>query len=249
MDRPARLEDVVAGNVARLRQAESLTQEQLARLLRLHGLPWDRSTVAGVETQGRQVRLTEAVALCAALSVSMTDLVVPAAGDVTIDEGTWSAGYLRAVIEGDEDYSGAEYTSPEQKASNRFAVSVMETESRRRQAVVENLRARWDLDPKVTRGRMKSILGDDDPMDKAVAERIGKRTQLYVTPGDVKLAAERVWGRSVLEERDRRVAERPGNVQAVRGRVTRELESELEQVIEEAATRAAAKLGQLIEED
>jgi hypothetical protein len=75
---------------------------------------------------------------------------------------------------------------------------------------------------------------------QAVADRIYKRTPLGVTPADVKLAAQRVWGARFLDERERRVAERAGNVQAVRGRVTRDLEAELEQAIEEAADRAAS---------
>jgi transcriptional regulator with XRE-family HTH domain len=244
MEQPPHLESVIASNVARLREARSLTQDQLAQGLLLHGLRWDRATVAMVETDRRKVRLTEAVVLCAALDVSMADLVTPPGDAVTVDTGTWSASYLRAVVERDEDYSGAEYTSPAQKAVNRLALAALETHSQWRTRAVKNLEARWDLDPNIRRGEMKRILGHDDPMDTAVAARIENRTLLGVAPGDVKLAALRIWGRSFHDERERRAAERPGNRQAVRGRITRKLEVELEQAIEEAADRAAERLGQ-----
>jgi len=244
MASPPQLESVVASNVARLRQAESLTQEQLAYLLRVHGLPWDRATVAGVETGRRKVRLTEAVVLCAVLGVSMADLVAPPGDAVAVDQGSWTAGYLRAVVEGDRDYTGPEYTSAAQKVAYRRLDSALEAQSQWRAEAVKNMSARWDLDPhKITHGEVKGFLRHGDPMDTAIAGRIENRTRLGVTPGDVRLAAQRTWGRPFLEERDSRVAERPGNVQAVRGRVTRELEVELERAIEEAADRAAERLG------
>ncbi len=243
MERPPQLESVVASNVSRLRQAKSLTQEQLAFQLRLHGLTWDRATVTMVETGRRNVRLTEAVVLCAALGVSMADLIGPPGDAVAVDSASWAAGYLRAVIEGDEDYSGLEYTSPTLKDATRRGEAVLASLSQHRAALVENLSARWELEPGITRGEMKRILHHDDPMDVAVAARLEQRTQLGVSPGDVMLAAQRIWGRSFHDEREGRAAERPGKVQAVRGRVTRELEAEMEQAIEEAADRAAERLG------
>jgi len=243
MDQPPQLEAVLASNVARLREARALTQDQLVEELLLHGLRWNRATVAAVETGRRRVRLSEGVVLCAELGVSMADLVTPPGDAVTVDAGTWSARYLRAVVEGDEDYSGFEYTSPALKALNRFARSALDVHSQWRDQRVETLSARWDLDPEKTMHvEMNRILYHDDPMDTEVARRVDKRVQLGVTAGEVMLAAQSTWACSFHDERERRVAERRGNVQAVRGRVTRELEAELRQAIEDAADRAAERL-------
>ena len=76
-------------------------------------------------------------------------------------------------------------------------MAALETHSQWRARAVENLGARWDIDPSITTyGEMTKILYHDDPMDVAVAARLKQRTQLGVSPGDVMLAAERTWGRS-----------------------------------------------------
>jgi hypothetical protein len=88
---------------------------------------------------------------------------------------------------------------------------------------------------------VKKLLHRDDSLENAVAERIETKTRLGVTAGEVSLAAKATWGRTFLEERDRRVIERPGDVRAIRGRVTRELEKELIGAIEQAANNAAVE--------
>jgi transcriptional regulator with XRE-family HTH domain len=243
MEQPPDLEAVVAANIARLRKANNLNQEQLAHALRYEGLRWDRATVAGVETGRRQVRLTEAVALCDVLGVSMAELVTPPGDAVKVDQGSWAAGFLRAVVEGDEDYVGPDFSSPARFTADRLARLALARGSQQRAAAVENLSARWDLDPSITRGEMKDLLNHRDPLDVEIATRIENRTRLGVTPGDVRLAAQRLWGQSTHDERERRLWKRSGNVRAVRGRITRVLTTELEKAIEEAADRAAERLG------
>lgn len=64
--------------------------------------------------------------------------------------------------------------------------------------------------------------------------------QLDVAPFQIRDAAHRLWGRTLTDEREARLARRiengdvsPRSLQAHRGHVTRELEQEIEQALRE----------------
>lgn len=78
-------------------------------------------------------------------------------------------------------------------------------------------------------------------------QKVGRRTRL--DPIAVALVARQAWGRSLTEERDRRVAElapsgtTPRVIQARRGHVTRQLLAELAQPLAEAKRRLRHRKG------
>jgi len=235
-------EQVVAGNIARLRVDHHLTQEHLSDLLRFHGLQWDRVTVAMVESGRRQLRLIEAVAICGALGVPMTDLCRPQGTAVAMEAGTWATSYLIGVLTGEaDDLKGFTYTSKASEAFMQGAFAAAGTVSSIELQQWKRLCDRWEMEPKITVRERRRIMHRDDQLEIAIAERIEGVTHLGVTPGEVALASERTWGRSLADEHDRRTQARAGNRRAVKGRVTRELEKELTEAIERAADRAAER--------
>lgn len=69
--------ELIQKNVATYRSRREWTQADLAENLEALGLPWDRSTVAKVESGRRQVTVEELVVLAAALDVSPLALFLP----------------------------------------------------------------------------------------------------------------------------------------------------------------------------
>lgn len=71
-----------AANVARVRAARKMTQEELARLVGM-----GRSAIVAVERGGRRIRLGEACAIAVALNVPLGELVSdqPLTIQITVD--------------------------------------------------------------------------------------------------------------------------------------------------------------------
>ncbi len=90
-ERPT-LDDVIAGSVRRLRQANGWNQGDLAEAMASVG--WSTSTVVSVETGRRQVKASEFVRLCIQLGVKPDDLL---AGDglYDLDADGWSQADLK----------------------------------------------------------------------------------------------------------------------------------------------------------
>lgn len=240
MATPDDLQQIIARNVKTIRRRSGLTQAQLAQAARLHGLIWTRNTIAQIETGGKRVQLAEAIVLAATLEVPLAELAQPSGTEVAIETGVWSAGYLRAVIEGNMDYP-AEFRSPEQTLVAKATTLALGSFVSQRQSLRQNLMDRWDLDPDISHAEMKRIAGWNDPTDVEVAAWIEGESRLGVTPGEVMIASKHLWGQSFQEERDARAVDRPGRPQQVKGRITRELRDELNRQIEQAADRASNK--------
>jgi transcriptional regulator with XRE-family HTH domain len=75
---PVNPQQLIAERVAAIRRYKGLTQGQLAEAMQELGVPWQRIIVAKIEG-GRRDFLTveELLALCIALEISPTDLLVP----------------------------------------------------------------------------------------------------------------------------------------------------------------------------
>jgi transcriptional regulator with XRE-family HTH domain len=76
---PLSPQELMGPRVEKVRQARGMTRDDLADKLQEMGLDWTRLTVNRLEIGRRQnVTVTELLALCAALHISPTDLLVPA---------------------------------------------------------------------------------------------------------------------------------------------------------------------------
>lgn len=83
---PKRPSEVLADQLAAIRERRRWSQLELAERLTDLGVPMDRSTIAKLENASRRVTLDEALGLAAALGVSPASLFIPmtASTDVAI---------------------------------------------------------------------------------------------------------------------------------------------------------------------
>lgn len=186
------------------------SQDEVARLVRLTGLRWTRSTVALAEAGRKPISLDELVLLALCLCGGDAGELLAGDGDVRLANTVLSLAELRAVLSGDRPGSGV-------------AVSrIQET-----QATVVGLRMKDDL---AAVGLATPATGD---AEAKAARRLGRTVE------DVNTAAAQLWGRSLTQERDRRVAAGTTDstsartVQAMRGHITPQLLAELEPVLRE----------------
>lgn len=99
-DQPLALAELIGANVKRLRTAREWSQRDLLMSLRNEDANWSRATVGLLESDGiRGERLSDLAALCAALQVSLWDLL-DGAGEVALRDGNvkdvdWVARSLR----------------------------------------------------------------------------------------------------------------------------------------------------------
>ena len=83
----ARLEHVIARNVAELRRERGWTQIDLAAHMRKVGLTWQTNRVAQIETLRRPVSIIEVYGLCRVLKVPM-DRLLTGADEITTPSGS-----------------------------------------------------------------------------------------------------------------------------------------------------------------
>lgn len=218
------LREVVADGIKEARQRLGLRQEDAAARARAYGLPtWIRGTVAQAEVGARRFALEELLLLALAYEARLADLI--AGNDDELVELTpqarLSVGALKAMLSGDQ-----------------AAVLALSTEAvdipARRRAPATSRSGRF---PDVLAEAQRFGIGDRSLLAHALnevsdAERHAAR-KLGTTPERLNLAAMRRWGRTLAEERDHRLSEQAGDVsprrrQALRGHITRELLTELE---------------------
>lgn len=229
----------VGANIARLRTSAGKTQARLAEELATHGISWRRSTVAQVETGRRAVSLPEALALADELEVPLAKLLdfeVP----VTVDSGgVWHPNYVKAALAGTTQRLplAETYTSPAQgRLDSQIRTALLAVDAMR-----DAHKARWP-----GRSHSRDVRAATD-LDENAAQRLEATLRLGVRAWDVRAASDELWGRSLEAERDERVRLRSGanpsprSLQAIRGLVTRQLDKELSEAIEQAADRAAGK--------
>lgn len=211
---------VVGGNVRNQRLLRGLRQDELATQLRDgFGLQWTRATVASVETGRRQVGLDELPQLCAALWNKPVDLF-RGKGPVMLADGV--KGQLvdvQKAILGEQNIQRSSLSWQPPRKSH--------LDDMREPGVIGRLAVR-----RVTIGEIvKASRGE---AEMKAARKLGVDAEVVAT------AALGLWKRSLTEHRDAIVAEAapadasPRTLQAMRGRVTRELVEELRARIEEA---------------
>lgn len=194
------------------RQALGLRQDDVARRARQAGLPWSRPTVTEIESGRRDLSFPEVLALLGVLDLDLPGLLV-------------DAGALRITprLNADGDaLAGGLRGKPPLKS-----VLVVQTPRGFRRAARDALASASANYPDMTLGQFEDVeQASAGEAEQKAAPRLG------ISPMDISVLAFRLWGRSLTEERDARVAERtkdtsPRTVQALRGHATRRLLDEL----------------------
>jgi transcriptional regulator with XRE-family HTH domain len=245
LERVPDVADVVAENVRRLRLGHAWSQGELAARMRLLGVRWTRVTVAQFETRGgksrRNVTLGEALSLAKVLGIGLAALLETDADYVMIGSKPWAGQTLPSVAAGASIDLKIDASDWEQK----FDWALVGNEVTARLDEENHCNYRWNLDPDrlAEFQRARSLTTH---AERTAAIRIAEELRLTVLPEEIVFAAERRWGHTLLEERERKLLydqrTRTASTQrmkALRGQVMRRLYKELREEIEEAANRAA----------
>jgi hypothetical protein len=239
---PARA--LIAENLRRLRTDAGVGVEQVVRAAQGHGLDWTATWLSGVERGSRGLTAEQLLAMPVVLAdalgfrVTLADLIAGEApvllvGDVPVSRSGRSrasvpAGYLRDLVTGQpvrRPFSTAPASGPvpEVTPAQRAAEQVREI---RRAGL-------GDVDIRAL-GRAQAGTGEAET-------RLARR--LAVAPVVVAAAAASLWGRSLTEERDARVASGEGPVATVSRRLTADLAARLDEARLEEARRAVSGTG------
>jgi len=201
---PPTLDEVVGRNLRRLREAAGLTADEVASAIRLRGLPWSRSVITTVENGRKTLDLGEFVILA---SYFGSDELLAGSGSVLVtSEREGSLGAVRSVLAGQ---------SQEARPSRPSRLPALPP-------------GLTDALADLNRRRIESEQND---AEQKAARKLGETAERVAT------FAFNLWGHSLTDERERRARDRanpdapPRTLQAVRGRVTRELVAELEPVL------------------
>jgi transcriptional regulator with XRE-family HTH domain len=200
---------VVAENLRRLREDAGFRQDDLARRSRVVGLDWTASTVAAVETSRRAVGLDEALLLAIVLECKVAELFE---GDVDVRMGTRAQVHLSTARQLVQGYGGddvANFTTPNRSSADGTDL-------------IGIWRRIWPS--------MK--VGDIERVENGAAGEAERKAarKLGIDPIDVSVAAHRLWGQSLTEERDAQVS--PESSPATRGHITRALLLQIEDYLE-----------------
>lgn len=212
-------QSVVGENVKRLRDEAAITQEQLAHRMRLAG--WNGATVAAIETGKRSVSLGEALLLTSALEpASLSDLLsAPASDRVDVEGVALSGRQLRRLVDGDPP-ANLLSTEPKKTGGHELDAGLLYEYA----VTAEGLGVR-ETGPTDLARMALDALGD---VENRAARSLG------VSPFEVVAASYAVWGRTISEERDRRLLKSTGEQRrGQRGHVTRTLLAELGEVLRE----------------
>ncbi len=236
---PARA--LIAENLRRLRTDAGVGVEQVVRAAQVHGLDWTASWLSGVERGSRGLTAEQLLAMPVVLAdalgfrVTLTDLIAGEAPvllvtDVPIGRSSRSrasvpAGYLRDLVTGQpvpRPFSSAPASGPVPEVSPAQRAAEQVREIRRAGLGDVDIRAL---------GRAQAGAGEAE-------SRLARR--LAVAPVVVAAAAASLWGRSLTEERDARVAAGEGPSATVSRRLTADLTARLEEARLEEARRAVS---------
>jgi hypothetical protein len=221
--RPRSLRAVLAAGAARVRTERGLGEEAAAELLRSYGLvAWQAGTLTQVEAGVRPLSVEELLLLCTAYRVSAAELAGSDPAPVELTAGSrLPAAAVRALLGDDGEVL---------RALPADALDVPATRPARPgvppppDALIDAA-ARFGVRGPTEVGRALAAIGD---AERNAARRLG------VTPERLVLAAVGRWGKPFTAERDARIALRKATTEpdrhiSLRGLVTRELLSELEE--------------------
>lgn len=241
------MHELIARGAAAVRRRNGWTQEQAARAYRNHGLAaWRTSTVGSLEAGLRKPRLDEVILMCAALEVTLANLIRAAdedgadpveLGDGAVLSTTVVLGWL---YEGFDEIGQLPHLDP--RAAMRFPVDdkidvLVRHASAEHDRISPLLKPiiEWGVqhDVRLNAGIVNSAYRAPSDAERHAARRLG------VEPAQVRLAARALWRKDFDQERDARVGDvaemEPRSRQARRGLVTREMLAEMERMLKEAS--------------
>jgi transcriptional regulator with XRE-family HTH domain len=257
-DRATSLSAAVGARVRGLREGRGLRQEDIARAARVFGVEWTRATVAALETGRRQLTPEELILIPRVLllagartvpdgqPVSLPDLLGEAWITLT-PAASARAGAIRSILRGDHAIAPQDWQAPRLRAEKKRRDTRLLVTLKQMTGKLEEATAAWTLMFPEAQPRsipVGSFIAPAIEIQKAVGDARTDAAQkaarvLRVRPIVVAVAAQKLWGRGLEEERDQRItAEGPDasarRLQARRGHVTRALLSELRPVVEVA---------------
>lgn len=247
-----RMYELIGRGIAAARQRNGWTQEQAARAFRSCGLTaWRTSTVGSLEAGLRRPRLDEVLLMCAALNVSLADLIVDAAEPVELGDGAQLGtsvirGMLARPIRELDELDDVDAESPGGAVwfpRDELIAKAVARDWAEREHLKPSFRLlrQWGKDHGLRPRNWADLgaVGMPTDTERHAARRLGVR------PPEVRYAAEVLWKRGFEEERDVRVGDvdklEPRSRQARRGLVTREMLAELRRMLDEALGTAGSQ--------
>ncbi|MBA3291073.1 MAG: helix-turn-helix transcriptional regulator [Actinobacteria bacterium] len=214
-----RLAKVLGQRIRELRDAQGVTADEVAASARHFGLPWQRSTVATLETGKRGLAAEELLMLPLVLGragVSGVRLIDLLNNPIALtDRLSVQPKGFQQLLEGvgGQSLSLGYWTGP-------VTAEDVDWSSVLRRLREMSAQLPGDLQGRLVRAAEGDMRGE---AEQKAARRLGYSAL------QVSVAAHLRWGRSLTSERDDRVASRggKGSVSAARGHVTRELDKEL----------------------
>lgn len=215
---------LIGQNIERIRKERRLSQDDAAAIVRRGGLPWSRQVVSGLEAGTRELDVGEFVLLCAAFSVTPGEVLHGA-------EDEW----VEVLPRGDDTFVKWEvpgigkYEIPTTSLGRTMPIGDI-------RALLAGDRKAREINRKWAEYRQRK---DDTVAAVGLAVSASREAEMHaaarlgIDPVDVVKRAHKLWGRSLTEERDNRVARRTDpetsarSLQALRGWITRQLLDEL----------------------
>jgi transcriptional regulator with XRE-family HTH domain len=203
--------------IQRIRLELDLSQDDVARECRKRGLTWARSTVAVLEAGRKSLQLSEALVLADVLGRPLSGFLYEAdpVDEVAITSSlVGGLADVQALIDGGWEFEGRE-----------LKIKVGKRISSRARTPRADVMGRL---PNLAKYLSESELLAVARLTRSEAELRAAHT-LGITPAEVSVAAHGLWGRSLIEERERRVSEMDEaeaplrNLRGYRGHVTRGL--------------------------
>jgi hypothetical protein len=221
---PVPLRTVVSGNLRRLREQAGIQHDEITKAAAVIGLEWTPAWLTALEKGTRSPTAEQLLALPVVLSatfdqrVTLADLLAGEAPVLLGPETAVRARHLRDLVTGEPTRRLISIPvvepAPEVTAGARAAEKLREI----RRAGLGNVDIR-------ALGRAEAGAGD---AENKLARKLG------VAPIRVIAAAASLWGRSLTEERDFRIAEGVGTLAAVNRKLTAELTARLDEALRDA---------------
>ncbi len=204
----ASFREVLGARMRSIREDRGLTADEVAAKARRYGLSWQRSTVNTIEAGNRKLTAEELLMLPFLLDVAITDLVkAPVA---LTERVTMTRRGLTEFL------TSSQLTMGGWKVRGFDLAKAFETLTE----TIQSLPGETPVDV--------LELAEQD-MSQEAEQKAARR--LGYSALQISVAAHRLWGRGLTAEREARVAERQSgkglSLRAVRGHVTRTLDSEL----------------------
>ncbi|MEP9417462.1 hypothetical protein ABLE92_24395 [Gordonia sp. VNQ95] len=215
---PNEFAKVVGANCRRLRAPASM--EELADVARRFGMRWNSGSIAKIEAGSHKMTVQSLVVLAAALSALHDDpqirvpelLTTDDAVEITPDVSVANGEILTAILAGE--------TTLDEPAEDFISRKVRDTlaQAERRPPALGPLPPGFTLTAAIT------LRDKSTQSERRIARSMGAN---FVWFG---AWCQHLWGRSFTEERDRRAG--PGANAQSRGRVTRDLKTELQSAMD-----------------